>query len=228
MFNMRTHNQYILSEPASVELSTYSNTNNRNCTFCVAFIPNKDSDILQNEKMSVISISKANSKAKADDEPETPTETAVRRVHQDILVSRKEILEGIHIHPDEKNIMNFHVVIEGPHDTPYEGGMFYFHIRMPYDYPWSPPQVRLHSSVEWETIHRIFICAYFASGKAVDNRRWNRSLQPKSLCKWQGVPVDFGHMGRTAMDTGHEFALGAVIHSIADEQRAVLQRARLY
>lgn len=70
-----------------------------------------------------------------------PNVLTIRRVHQDITCAKTEILEGIHVHPDENDIMVFHAIIEGPSDTPYAGGFFYFYIRMSNDYPWSPPKV---------------------------------------------------------------------------------------
>jgi ubiquitin-conjugating enzyme E2 Z len=32
--------------------------------------------------------------------------------------------------------------MNGPFDTPYEGGYFYFILRFPPDYPYSPPRVK--------------------------------------------------------------------------------------
>lgn len=36
-----------------------------------------------------------------------------------------------------------HVLITGPSQTPYEGGMFLFFVRLPPDYPLRPPLVKL-------------------------------------------------------------------------------------
>jgi ubiquitin-conjugating enzyme E2 Z len=36
-----------------------------------------------------------------------------------------------------------HALINGPFDTPYEGGFFYFILRCPPNYPFQPPRVRL-------------------------------------------------------------------------------------
>ena len=38
------------------------------------------------------------------------------------------------------------VLISGPKDTPYENGLFEFHIYLPSDYPSSPPQVLLKTT----------------------------------------------------------------------------------
>lgn len=70
-----------------------------------------------------------------------PSQMAIVRIHHDITATKKEILEGIHVVVDESDITKFHAIIEGPDETPYSGGMFYFHIQMPNDYPFSPPKV---------------------------------------------------------------------------------------
>lgn len=36
-----------------------------------------------------------------------------------------------------------HALISGPSDTPYEGGFFYFLLKVPPDYPSSPPLCRI-------------------------------------------------------------------------------------
>lgn len=95
----------------------------------------------------------------------TITPTAITRIKNDIATTKKEILEGIHIVSDEADITQFHAIIEGPSDTPYAGGIFYFHIKMPNDYPWSPPTVSLKlitsqpnkNKVEEKTVKRTSV-----------------------------------------------------------------------
>lgn len=53
---------------------------------------------------------------------------------------------GIHIQFDESNIMVARAIIIGPKDTPYEDGIYCFHIEFPTDYPFSPPRVRYVST----------------------------------------------------------------------------------
>ena len=59
---------------------------------------------------------------------------------------------GIHIRFDESNIMNAKAIIMGPKDTPYEHGIYCFHIEFPTDYPFSPPKV-LYVSTSAVRIH---------------------------------------------------------------------------
>lgn len=45
--------------------------------------------------------------------------------------------------PDSENLLTAHAIIVGPENTPYEGGFFYFYIKLPYNYPFAPPMVKL-------------------------------------------------------------------------------------
>lgn len=44
---------------------------------------------------------------------------------------------------EETNMRFVHALIVGPADTPYEGGLFYFIMKCPTDYPIHPPKVKL-------------------------------------------------------------------------------------
>ena len=51
------------------------------------------------------------------------------------------ISEGIYIIPDDDDITLVRAMIIGPDDTPYENGMYFYEIRFPDNYPYSPPKV---------------------------------------------------------------------------------------
>ncbi|XP_046393356.1 ubiquitin-conjugating enzyme E2 Z-like isoform X2 [Ischnura elegans] len=55
----------------------------------------------------------------------------------------KEPPPGLFVVPDNDDMTIIHALITGPFDTPYEGGFFYFFIRVPPDYPLRPPRVKL-------------------------------------------------------------------------------------
>lgn len=79
---------------------------------------------------------------KEEDQCELSVPTKLR-ILNDIGKAKKEILPGIHVHPDEMDITKFHALIEGPENTPYSAGFFYFLLRFPRDYPMSPPKAKL-------------------------------------------------------------------------------------
>nr|ODO03840.1 ubiquitin-conjugating enzyme E2 J2 [Cryptococcus depauperatus CBS 7855] len=58
--------------------------------------------------------------------------------------------------PEEKNILDWHFIIRGPPDTPYEGGEYHGLIWFPNDYPFKPPDVKLFTpSGRFEIGHKI-------------------------------------------------------------------------
>lgn len=54
-----------------------------------------------------------------------------------------EPVPGILVVPDELNLRLLHILIIGPSDTPYDGGLFYFILKCPTDYPMRPPKMKL-------------------------------------------------------------------------------------
>lgn len=51
----------------------------------------------------------------------------------------------IEAHPSESNILEWHYAITGPEDTPYYGGQYWGVLIFPANYPFAPPQIRMHT-----------------------------------------------------------------------------------
>ncbi|XP_059486605.1 ubiquitin-conjugating enzyme E2 Z-like [Neocloeon triangulifer] len=64
------------------------------------------------------------------------------RVKRDIMSIYKDPPPGIFVVTDEVDMTMVHAVITGTDGTPYEGGLFYFVIRFPPNYPIEPPKVK--------------------------------------------------------------------------------------
>ena len=47
-----------------------------------------------------------------------------------------------------QSTQQLHILINGPFDTPYEGGFFHFILRFPPDYPHQPPRLRFVTTGE--------------------------------------------------------------------------------
>jgi ubiquitin-protein ligase len=47
--------------------------------------------------------------------------------------------------PDDSNLYNWRIYLEGPKDTIYEGGVFQLNMSFPRDYPMAPPELRFIS-----------------------------------------------------------------------------------
>ena len=48
-------------------------------------------------------------------------------------------------HPSESNILEWHYILTGPPNTPYEGGQYWGSLMFPPDYPFAPPAIRMHT-----------------------------------------------------------------------------------
>ena len=62
-----------------------------------------------------------------------------RRLLKDFKRLQDDAPEGISACPNEDNIMQWHAVIFGPDDTPWEGGTFKLSMEFSEEYPNKPP-----------------------------------------------------------------------------------------
>ncbi len=65
------------------------------------------------------------------------------RICKDIKEFFTDPIPDIMLCPDSKNMLISHAIIIGPESTPYEGGFFYFFIKLPSNYPFTPPMITL-------------------------------------------------------------------------------------
>lgn len=77
-----------------------------------------------------------------DLEADNLTNTAAVRIKRDLTNLYIEPPPGIFVVGDESNLKFVYAVVVGPMNTPYEGGIFYFIIKCPNDYPLQPPRVK--------------------------------------------------------------------------------------
>ena len=66
-----------------------------------------------------------------------------------------EPVEGVSATPYEDNMRYFNVVIAGPVDSPYEGGVFRLELFLPQEYPMGPPKVRFLTKMYHPNIDRL-------------------------------------------------------------------------
>ncbi|KAI5296569.1 Ubiquitin-conjugating enzyme 13 [Ascosphaera acerosa] len=57
--------------------------------------------------------------------------------------------------PHEDNLRYFDVTIEGPSQSPYEGGVFKLELFLPDDYPMTPPKIRFLTKIYHPNIDRL-------------------------------------------------------------------------
>ena len=87
-----------------------------------------------------------------------------------------EPVEGVSATPYEDNMRNFNVVIAGPMDSPFDGGLFRLELFLPAEYPMGPPKVRFLTKMYHPNIDRLGrICLDILKDK------WSPALQIRTV-----------------------------------------------
>ena len=89
-----------------------------------------------------------------------------RRIIKETQRLQKEPVAGISCAPYEDNLRYFRVVLQGPQDTPYQGGLFSLEMFLPSEYPMVPPKVRFLTKIYHPNIDKLGrICLDILKGK---------------------------------------------------------------
>lgn len=67
--------------------------------------------------------------------------TAVARLKQDYIRIKKDPVPYIVAEPLHANILQWHYVVKGPEDSPYEGGYYHGKLVFPREFPFKPPSI---------------------------------------------------------------------------------------
>jgi ubiquitin-conjugating enzyme E2 N len=87
-----------------------------------------------------------------------------------------EPVQGISATPHDDNLRYFDVTIDGPSQSPYEGGVFKLELFLPDDYPMTPPKVRFLTKIYHPNIDRLGrICL------DVLKSNWSPALQIRTI-----------------------------------------------
>ncbi|KAL2937371.1 Ubiquitin-conjugating enzyme E2 36 [Bienertia sinuspersici] len=70
-----------------------------------------------------------------------------RRIIKETQRLLSEPAPGISASPSEENMRYFNVMILGPSQSPYEGGVFKLELFLPEEYPMAPPKVRFLTKI---------------------------------------------------------------------------------
>lgn len=73
------------------------------------------------------------------------TPAATKRLTKEYITISKSPPPYIVAHPSESNILEWHYILTGPENTPYEGGQYWGTLMFPPDYPFAPPAIRMHT-----------------------------------------------------------------------------------
>ncbi|XP_041479372.1 ubiquitin-conjugating enzyme E2 J2-like [Lytechinus variegatus] len=67
--------------------------------------------------------------------------TASARLKQDYLRLKKDPVPYVTAEPLPSNILEWHYVVRGPKETPYEGGLYHGKLVFPREFPFKPPSI---------------------------------------------------------------------------------------
>lgn len=73
------------------------------------------------------------------------TAAAHKRLTREYQNIQKNPPPYIIAHPTESNILEWHYILTGAPNTPYEGGQYWGSLVFPADYPFAPPAIRMHT-----------------------------------------------------------------------------------
>ena len=80
------------------------------------------------------------------------SESSIKRLIKDlkdVLTNKNEFENaGIYYKHDEDNVLKGYIMIIGPADTPYHFGFYFFSVKYPQDYPYSPPHITFDTQHE--------------------------------------------------------------------------------
>ena len=99
-----------------------------------------------------------------------------RRIIKETQRLLQEPVPGITAIPSEENVWHFQVSIEGPSDSPYEGGIFHLELFLPEGYPMDPPKVLFKTKIYHPNIDKLGrVCL------DVLKEKWSPALQIRTI-----------------------------------------------
>jgi len=99
-----------------------------------------------------------------------------RRIVKETQRLMADPVPGISAVPDESNARYFHVIVAGPEDSPFSGGVFKLELFLPEEYPMSPPKVRFMTKIYHPNIDKLGrICLDILKDK------WSPALQIRTV-----------------------------------------------
>ena len=100
-----------------------------------------------------------------------------RRIVKETARMMKNPIPGISATPHKDNLRYFDIIIAGPKDSPYEGGVFKLELFLPEEYPMVPPKVRFITKIYHPNIDQLGrICLDILKDK------WSPALLIDKVC----------------------------------------------
>ena len=78
---------------------------------------------------------------------------SIKVINNHYRIFKEDPVKGVSIDFNEDDIYNWNFILEGPEDTPWEGGMFKGKIQFPENYPFKPPKVQFVTPIYHPNIY---------------------------------------------------------------------------
>lgn len=99
-----------------------------------------------------------------------------RRIMKETMRLQEDKIEGIDAQVEGDNARYFKVIIDGPKESPYEGGRFKLELFLPEEYPMLAPKVRMLTKIYHPNIDKLGrICLDILKEK------WSPALQIRTV-----------------------------------------------
>uniref|UniRef100_A0A915EH01 UBC core domain-containing protein n=1 Tax=Ditylenchus dipsaci TaxID=166011 RepID=A0A915EH01_9BILA len=99
-----------------------------------------------------------------------------RRIIKETQRLLQDPVPGISAIPDDNNARYFHVIIAGPDESPFAGGVFKLELFLPEEYPMAAPKVRFMTKIFHPNIDKLGrICLDILKDK------WSPALQIRTV-----------------------------------------------
>jgi len=107
----------------------------------------------------------------------TKTDYRIRRLYKELALFKTQPCENCSVRVIDDDITTWNAVILGPHDTPYENGIFELNIVFPPRYPFVPPICKFTTRLYHPNIdHTGYICS-----DVFDKNNWSPGLTVMGL-----------------------------------------------
>jgi ubiquitin-protein ligase/Mg-chelatase subunit ChlD len=99
------------------------------------------------KKQAVVSVDKLKDDAGASGSGQRSAPSLKRILAELKKASSGDVSEGVHLFPAPDNLSFWRVLMEGPEDTPFAGGVFLLNVVIPEAYPLKPPKITFETPV---------------------------------------------------------------------------------
>ncbi|KHG29378.1 Ubiquitin-conjugating enzyme E2 35 -like protein [Gossypium arboreum] len=103
-----------------------------------------------------------------------------RRIIKETQRLLSEPAPGISASPSEDNMQYFNVMILGPTQSPYEGGVFKLELFLPEEYPMAAPKVRFLTKIYHPNIDKVSSTSWKNSLDILKDK-WSSALQIRTV-----------------------------------------------